>query len=82
MENNYTFYFSNFIFYSFSKNTHTHIQTDFQLSIQIYLLICAWRFQKKYTEKQDKMKNIGQILGEQLPAKHRLNLENRHKYVR
>lgn len=77
MEKIYTCYFSNFIFYNFIK--HTNI--DFQLSIEIYLLICAWRFQKKCTERQDKMKNIGQILGEQLPAKHRLNLENRHKYV-
>lgn len=77
MENNYTFYFSSFIFYSFIKHTHT----DFQLSIQIYLLICAWRFQKKYIEKQGKMKNIVQILGEQLPAKNKPNLENRHKYI-
>lgn len=29
-----------------------------------------------YTEKQDKMKNTIQILGEQLPVKHRLDLKN------
>lgn len=75
IENNYTFYLSNFIFYNFIKYTRTH--TDFQLSIHIYLLICAWRFQKKYIERRDKMKNIDQILGEQLPAKHMLNLENK-----
>lgn len=55
-------YFS--IFYNFIKHKHT----DFQLSIEIYLWICAWRFQKWYIKRQDKMKNIGQILEEQLPA--------------